>query len=215
MLEKLGKPGYETISHPDAKTLECLDIVMKKNPTPVFYEVGVGIGATTLPVAQKLNNKGEILIFSRMNDVQELAKDLKDRGFTNIKEWGSPYNTFSGYHFDLAMGMHEGKLPKFDVAYLDGGHIFHLDAPAACVLKELCKPGGFIVFDDYSWSYARSPGLNPKKRSATSVEFEPRQIETCHIQLVCSIVMDTDTRFKCIGIYDQATAVYQKISESR
>jgi hypothetical protein len=47
---------------------------MKKNSTPVFYKIGVGIGATTLPVAQKLNNKGEILIFSRMNDVQELSK---------------------------------------------------------------------------------------------------------------------------------------------
>lgn len=213
MLEKIGSPGFETLSKTDTTVINHLNIILESNPKPVFYEIGIGIGATTLPVAEILNNNGQIILFSRENDVRELSKDLADRGFMNVdSSWGSQNKIYSGYHFELAMGAFEQKLPKFDIAYIDGGHVFHLDAPATCILKELCKPGGYMIFDDWNWSLAISPTLTPSNRPATLQEYDMRQIEACHVQLVCKTLMDTDDRFQFIGL-EGNTAIYQRIDK--
>jgi hypothetical protein len=142
--------------------------------------------------------------------VSELALDLKKLGFTNIdSSWGSPSKTYSGYHFQLAQGFVSGLLKPFHLAYIDGGHVFHLDAPAACVLKELCKPGGYMLFDDWNWSIAKSSSLNPSVKPKILELYDDEQIKVSHVQLVCKIVMDTDSRFKFLGI-DKDTAVYRR-----
>lgn len=211
MLEKIGTPGHEMISKPDPTVERLIHEHLTRTADPVYYEVGIGIGATAVAVARAMRNRGKIFLFSREHDVRELALDLHGLGFTNVNgDWGSPKNTFSGYHFELARGFLQGALPAFDLAYLDGGHVFHLDAPAACVLKELCKPGGHIVFDDWSWSLERSAGMNPQKRPATSAEYDPRQITECHVQMACRVVMDPDPRFKFLGI-EKDSAIYRRI----
>jgi SAM-dependent methyltransferase len=213
MLEKIGSPGFETLSRPDKTVLKYLETILEGNSEPVFYEIGVGVGATTLPVAERMNNRGQILIFSREKDVLELASDLRARGYCNIdSNWGSPSKTYSGYHFELACGVAENRLPSFDLAYIDGGHVFHLDAPATCVLKELCKPGGYMIFDDYHWSLAKSPTLNPGKRSATALEYDARQIEVCHVKLVCQTIMDPDQRYEFLGL-EGNTAIYRRSAD--
>lgn len=210
MLEKIGAPDFATLSESDRTVVDLVKAKVASEREPVFYEIGVGIGATTLAVAESMNNRGRIVFFSREPDVKALAEDLAARGFTNVDaSWGSPGKVYSGYHFELARGFVAGLLPPFDVAYVDGGHVFHLDAPAACVLKELCRPGGYIVFDDWHWNLARSPTMNPRKREATAREYDARQIETCHVQLVCRAVMDVDERFDFLGL-NGSTAIYQR-----
>jgi SAM-dependent methyltransferase len=212
MLEKIGTTGFEAISSPDRTVLRLLQECVERCDSPVFFEVGIGIGATTIEVARLLNNRGSMFLFSRQRDVQDLTTDLGALGYSNVNgTWGSPSNTFSGYHFELAYGFSRGELPNFDLAYIDGGHVYHLDAPAACVLKELCKPGGYMVFDDWNWSLTKSHALNPQKRPATAIEYDARQIEECHVQLVCKTIMDTDSRFRFVGL-EADSAIYQRLS---
>ncbi len=210
MLEKIGTSGYETLSDANETVLRLVDGFLSEGRPPVFYEVGVGIGATTLPVARRLANRGRILLFSRERDVLALARDLRDLGYGNVDDrWGSPGHTYSGYHFELARGFSEGALPALDLAYVDGGHVYHLDAAASCVLKELCTPGGYIVFDDWYWSLGKSPTLNPSVNPKTAEDYDPLQIETSHVQLVCRTVMDPDPRFEFLGL-EGSTAVYRR-----
>jgi SAM-dependent methyltransferase len=210
MLEKIGKPEYKFLSTPDPVVLNILDKVLETQDAAVFYEIGVGIGATTIEAAKRLNNQGLIVLFSREGDVRELAEDLAERGYGNVdSRWGSPSKVYSGYHFELARGFSEGLLEKFDIAYIDGGHVFHLDAPAACILKELCKPGGHIIFDDWHWSLESSPSMNPTNRPQTAVEYDIRQIQTRHVPLVCKVIMDVDDRFQFLGI-EKGSAIYKR-----
>lgn len=210
MLEKIGMPGYETLSAPDATVLRLLDGILGINSDPVVYEIGVGVGATTVEIAARMANGGQLLLFSREHDVLELARDLRARGFSNVVDaWGSPGKTYSGYHFELARGFVAGALPMFDLAYIDGGHVFHLDAAATAVLKELCRPGGFMIFDDWSWSLAKSPTVNPSVRPATARDYDPRQIEASHVQLVCKAIMDPDPRYEFVVLEGQS-AVYRR-----
>jgi hypothetical protein len=210
MLEKLGATGYEAISVPDEIVMQYVQRKIQDHYDIIYYEIGVGVGATALEVAKIMQNRGQMLLFSLEREVLELSRDLRQLGFANIdSSWGSPSKTYSGYHFELARGFAKGLLPPFDVAYLDGGHTFHLDAPAACVLKELCKPAGFILFDDYTWCLAKSPSLAPERRPQTALDYDPLQIATPHIPLVTRIVMDTDVRFQFCGVHS-GTAIYQR-----
>jgi len=212
MLEKIGTPGFEMISTPDRTVLALLQKCLSRHQDPVYYEIGIGIGATAVEVARALNNRGSMLLFSHEHHVRELTGDLAALGYTNVNEqWGSPNKTYSGYHFELAYGFSRGELPEFDLAYVDGGHVYHLDAPAACVLKELCKPGGYMVFDDWSWSLGKSPTQNPQQQPSTGVNYDARQIAECHVQLVCKTVMDTDARYRFEGL-EADSAVYQRVS---
>jgi hypothetical protein len=154
-----------------------------------------------------------MLLFSREKDALELASDLRARGYSNIdSSWGSPSQTYSGYYLELARGLMENRLPSFDLAYIDGGHVFHLDgAPASCVLKELCKPGGYMIFDDYCWSLAKSPTVNPNKQPATARDYDEHQIQARHVQMVCQIIMDPDRRFEFLGL-EGNTAIYRRLS---
>jgi len=212
MLEKIGKPGYEILSSPDLIVTSTLREVLSKRPADsvVYYEVGVGIGATVSEVAKIMNNMGSIILFSLERELRELGNDLVQLGFNNVDaSWGSPSKTYSGYHFQLAKAYIGKKIPMFDLAYVDGGHVFHLDAPAACVLKELCKPGGYILFDDYNWTIARSPSMNPESRPETAMQYDSEQIAEAHVKMVCKVIMDTDPRYICHGIKND-TAIYQR-----
>ncbi|MEL6519768.1 MAG: class I SAM-dependent methyltransferase [Pseudomonadota bacterium] len=213
MLEKIGTAGFETLSTTDTVVLNYLDEVLAENPGPTIYEIGVGIGATTLPMMERLNHQGQAYLFSRQSDLDALTADLRERGFANMNgTWGSPNNTYSGYHFELARAFVEEALPPFDLAYIDGGHVFHLDGPATCILKELCKPGGYMIFDDWYWSLGKSPTLNPTKQPNTARDYDPLQIEASHVQLVCKAFMDRDIRFEFVELAKN-TAVYRRLPD--
>jgi len=160
-----------------------------------------------------MKNQGKLLLFSRGNDVLELGSDLQKLGFNNVDtNWGSPQNTYSGYHFELARGFIDSPLPKFDLANIDGGHVFHLDAPATCILKELCKPGGYMIFDDWFWSLEKSPTQNPDILPKTAKEYDDLQNSAYHMQMVCKAFMDTDSRYDFIELAG-GSVVYRRMSE--
>ena len=133
--EKLNDPVFRTVSRPDGSVMNYLGQILTYEANPVFYEIGVGVGATTLSVAKLLNNRGRIVLFSREQDVRELAVDLSNEGFNNIEaSWGSPNKIYSGYHFELARGLVEDLLPPFDLAYIDGGMLVKVRTDAISLI---------------------------------------------------------------------------------
>lgn len=211
MLEKIGSKGFETLSKPDETALKFLQLLLDEKPNPVVFEIGVGVGATTLRMAQMMQNKGSLVLFSRAKDVAELSADLGDLGFSNIDaRWGSETKTYSGYHFDLATAVLEGSLSHVDFAYVDGGHVFHLDAPTTCILKEICSLGGYLIFDDWYWSLGASPTLSPDVNPQTGRDYDSAQIKASHVQMVCNLFMDRDERYKQV-VLEGSTAVYKRI----
>lgn len=88
----------------------------------------------------------------------------------------------------------------FDVIYLDGTHDFLRDGLACCILKELLKPNGFIIFDDIRWSYGNSSTCNPEVFPQIKELFTDEQIYDCQIQRVVDAFMMGDERFKRVDI---------------
>lgn len=215
MIEKINDADNFIFKYPNHLVSKYLKQIKSKINDPIYYEIGIGYGTTVLEAAKILNNSGEIHLFSKNSDCIEVQKDMAKFGYNNIyTAFCSPEMIYSGYHFDLAIGVYNKKLPSFDLAFLDGGHVFHLDAPATCLLKELCKLNGYIIFDDYSWSLSSSPSLNPKVRPKTLEEYDLPQINANHIKIICALFMDNDSRYKKLSDSTDRVVAYQRISNA-
>lgn len=69
----------------------------------------------------------------------------------------------------------------FDFVFIDGAHTWNTDGFAFFLVDRILKVGGWILFDDLLWSYARSPTLRDTDAAKRLTEEE---YETCQIREV-------------------------------
>jgi predicted O-methyltransferase YrrM len=167
-------------------------------------EIGIGIGATSVELCRLLAGQGEIAFFDYADKLEELAADLRAEGFGNFRLFGNSRRTFDSYCWSLAQQAQSmraaGRDGVFDFIYLDGAHLFHHDAPAALLCKQLVRPGGVVLLDDYDWSIAVSPTMRPSVRPSVREHFTEEQIETPHVRVICDLFFDPDPAFRKLEI---------------
>ena len=87
-------------------------------------------------------------------------------------------------------------LPIYDYIFLDGSHTWDIDGLAFLLLDRLLKPGGFMDFDDYGWTMADLPTLNPTVSPHILDWFTEEQIQTPHVALIVELLAKRDNRYK-------------------
>jgi hypothetical protein len=104
-------------------------------------------------------------------------------------------NARGTYSWNLAYFVNARK--QFDAIYFDGHHTFYVDFPAALLCTFLLRPGGTIVFDDYSWTLSyiaramyRSFGAWRIYRNIYDLtQYDPDQVRTPHIRMIVHILI--------------------------
>jgi predicted O-methyltransferase YrrM len=204
LLEKLTDPRFQSIAKPSEHALKLVGQILETNPEPAICEVGVGIGATTIEFCKLLDNKGMLYLFDFEDRLTDLGEDIKAQGFENVRAFMNTRKTFDSYNWALSKLVLENRAADtktlFDFAYLDGCHMFHHDAPATLLLKELVKPGGILLMDDYNWSIALSPTMRPSAQPTITKHYTDEQIEVPHVAMICSVFLDDDPRFEKMEI---------------
>ncbi len=192
VLERIGQPNYESLSSPSWDALALVDLILATNQAPTVAEVGAGIGATTLELGKKLQGRGALYIFDYTHSLNELVSDLAERGITNVRPFGSSRTLYDSYTWQLLKlaKHHRAENGIFDLAYLDGAHSFVHDVGATALLKKLMKPGGYLLFDDYTWTFENSPTMNPRSMPKVREWYSEEQLHTPHIKLICEVLMD-------------------------
>src|SRR5437764_14797386 len=128
MIERIGTPGYETVSIPNRNAAAVIQALCSAgNDTPVVAEIGVGIGATSLAIAALLDNRGELHLFDFEAKVDELVSDLAGGGFTNIRGFGNTDRHWDSYNWTLGRMILDEKRNVYDYIYIDGAHTFVVD----------------------------------------------------------------------------------------
>ncbi|MEM8804226.1 MAG: class I SAM-dependent methyltransferase [Pseudomonadota bacterium] len=204
MLELVGSPGYETISKPSEYVMRWVDTKIAELGAINFGELGVGIGATTLAVAEKMSGKGEMHLFDFERRVDELARDLKDRGFDNITTYSNTERHWDSYHWNLSKLIREGKGEFFDVIYIDGAHTYLHDALAFFMCDRLLKVGGILVFDDWYWAFANSKWMADTRDQFMTEE----QAEALQIKMFLEELVNDHVGYKEV----EKLTVYRKIA---
>lgn len=64
------------------------------------------------------------------------------------------------YTWEMARMLKDGKGPRFDFCYFDGGHTWDLTGFGLLLVDMLLRPGGIVVIDDLNWTIARSMKTN-------------------------------------------------------
>ena len=157
--------------------------------------------------------------FDYEDKVHTLISDLKllPEVSCQLVAKGNSHKTLNSYSWSLCKMLFEMRNNNskgiFDLVYLDGSHSFIHDGLSCCILKELLKDKGIIIFDDMYWSYENRPTCNPKVSPGTSNLFTEEQIKDCQVKRVVEAFMIDDKRFKQIyikGISNNDRAIFQK-----
>lgn len=78
--------------------------------------------------------------------------------------------------------------PSFDFAYIDGAHLWDVDALAFTLVDRVLDPGGTVLFDDMNWTLATSPSL----QSAPWVQALPEEQRTTpQVRMVYELLVRT------------------------
>ena len=85
--------------------------------------------------------------------------------------------------------LQESPAPLFDYIYLDGAHTWAIDALAFFVADLLLKPGGYIDFDDYSWTIDGSPTVNPRVYPRIREMYTDEQMQTRQVASIVELLV--------------------------
>ncbi len=197
MLERLHHPRYRTVSTPSKDALRVLDVVLQTESAPEIAEIGIGIGATSLALAERMNNRGLLHLFDYDDRAKGLKSDLAERGFVNVEAHGNSRAQFDSYCWNLGQLLGAtGSEGRFHFAYLDGAHSFMHDAAATVLLMRLVRVDGFLLMDDYTWTFAKSPTMNPDVNPGILEQYTKEQLEVPHVKLVCDLFLDPSPDFE-------------------
>lgn len=184
-------------------------------------EIGVGLGATAVKTCEILDEKDTYYCFDFEDTVSKLVHDLQliDTVDCKINGVGNTYKKYDSYNWGLSQLIfnmrEEGKDGLFDVVYLDGAHTFAFDGLTCCLLKELLKPSGYIIFDDLYYTIANTdlerPNL-PSYVEGLKNEYTKEQMEDRQVLRVINLFMIKDKNFERIWEWKgTGRAVFKKL----
>ncbi|MEE8094489.1 MAG: class I SAM-dependent methyltransferase [Gammaproteobacteria bacterium] len=147
------------ISEENAKIL--YDTILHQKPSDCL-ELGFAHGAASCYIAAALDKLGHgHLTAVDLIEAQEWQKpsidDLLARcglgEYVTVVREQTGYNWF--LHDEIVRGSESDLCePKYDLCVIDGSKNWTIDGLAFLLVDKLLREGGWILFDDYSWTYA-------------------------------------------------------------
>lgn len=159
-------------------------------------EIGVYRGDTAEKLAEHLAGQGELHLFDFEDKVTEVSARLKAAGHENVVAHGNSRKLMDSYNWSLMRLLRDHSEPIFDYVFLDGAHTWSQDAFAFLLVDRLLAEGGYLDFDDYWWTIARSPSMNPEAFPATGKLYTQEQIEERQVALVVDLLVRRDPRYE-------------------
>ncbi|MCI8400770.1 MAG: class I SAM-dependent methyltransferase [Lachnospiraceae bacterium] len=216
LLYKLETDEMKNISRSCTEILEIIQKKKRENRKIAVAEIGVGCGATAVEVCRHLTHEDTYFCFDFEDVIEDLLYDLNKIPEIKCKRIGKGnthrvYDSYSWNLCELLFQMrNENMNGIFDVVYLDGAHTFIHDGATCCLLKELLKQDGYIVFDDMFWTCKSSKGVFPYVKDL----YTNQQLEDAQVQRVVNAFMINAKRFQQIFMstsINSERAVYVKM----
>ena len=160
-----------------------------------YGEVGVYRGDTVLRVAELMAGEGEVHVFDFDDRLTPVVERLTAAGHANVIAHPNSRRLMDSYNWSLMRLLAEHDRPVFDYVFLDGAHTWALDALAFCLIDRLLIPGGYVDFDDYSWTLAGSPSMRPEVFPDVRRLYSDEQINRAQIALVVDLLVRRDSRY--------------------
>jgi predicted O-methyltransferase YrrM len=164
-----------------------------------YAEIGVYKGYTAERIAEVLGGEGEIHLFDYADRVEPVAARLRAAGHRNVVAHPNSRRLLDSYNWSLMSVLAEHPGPVFDYVFLDGAHTWAHDALAFLLADRLLVPGGYVDFDDYRWTLAASPSMNPGAFPEIEALYSDEQIAARQVALVVDLLVRRDASYEEIA----------------
>jgi predicted O-methyltransferase YrrM len=161
-----------------------------------YAELGVYEGDTALAIATSLEGAGELHLFDFDDRVKAVAERLRTAGYENVFTYPNSRRLLDSYNWSLMQLLDEHRGPVFDYVFVDGAHTWAHDALAFLLVDRLLRPGGYIDFDDYTWTLRNSPSMNPTVFPEVRRLYTDDQIDTAQVALVVDLLVRLDGAYE-------------------
>lgn len=157
-----------------AKGRQIYDLIVKHKLRRAL-ELGFAHGKSTCYIAAAVDELGRdghvttidrTVAAARKPNIHQL---LEKCGLT---ERVTPIFAQRSYTWELMQLLEKNPQPRFDFAFIDGGHTWDVTGYGFFLVDRLLAPGGWIVFDDLDWTIATSEGIADKASSKALPEIE-------------------------------------------
>lgn len=180
------------VAGPNARTVEFFATTGCER----YAEIGVYKGDTAMGVADVLGGRGRLHLFDFADRLQPVVARLRAAGHANVVAHPNSRRLMDSYNWSLmeVLAAHDG--PAFDYVFLDGAHTWAHDALAFALADRLLAPGGYLDFDDYTWSLGASPSMNPDAFPDVRELYTDAQIAARQVALVVDLLVRRDGRYE-------------------
>jgi predicted O-methyltransferase YrrM len=176
-------------------------------------EIGILDGDTSVAIARLLDGKGTLHLFDFDHNIDLVAARLKAEcsplAAANVVMHGNSTKLLDSYNWSLAKLLVKPDRPPFDYVFIDGAHTWNVDALTFFLVDRLLAVGGYVDFDDYNWSLARSPTLAPGIFAKTAEFYTAEQIEDRQVKRVVDTLVKPHPRYVSV----KENKIYRKLAD--
>jgi predicted O-methyltransferase YrrM len=197
----------DSLNVPDANDV-TIEMVRSSGARRVA-EIGIYEGATSQGIAEVLAERGgELHLFDFEDRVAAVAARLAPIEGVEIVAHGNSRKIMDSYNWTLGSLLDGPEPRRFDYVFIDGAHLWGIDALTFFLADRLLEVGGIMDFDDYVWSLALSATMNPEVLPVTGEIHTEEQIEAHQVALIVERLVRTDPRYEEIV----ADKIFRKVA---
>ena len=201
--EKIGNIPFMTF-----KQANILDNLIKTFDLKNLLELGFMYGVSSCYLASTLKELGRghlttLDLYGAKNrtpNIEELLDICELREYVTVH-----YD--KSYNWRLMKFLQSNTEPIFDFCYIDGAHDWYNDALAFTLVDKLLKPGGWVVFDDINWTFAKSPG---QKDSDFVKNMPDEEKNTPQVKLIFDLLVKRNPNYCNFAIINDGWGIAQK-----
>jgi predicted O-methyltransferase YrrM len=203
------------ITEPQGRML--YEFVIRERPQSIL-ELGCGIGTSACYMSAALEHLGDgrIMSIDRNPDLP----DWVNRTFAKLDPALQRFHTLiissTSYNDELmrliSKQTRDGRCePCFDFCFIDGAHTWEVDSCAFFLAEKLLKPGGWILFDDLTWTIA---GSQEAMKQLSGAPIATDLMQTCQIMKVFDLCVCQHAAFDSFAITNDWGWARKKLTDS-
>lgn len=213
---RVGKVPFITLQH----ARELYAMIVRGRMSQIL-ELGIAHGTATCTMAAALEELGGGMV---------TAVDLADAAFEPSAEeqlascglgaYAEVVRMKTGYtwflHDEIRRQTQDGVCrPKYDLCIIDGPKNWTIDGCAFFLVDKLLNPGGWIIFDDYGWTYAAADAGRTATDGITHRGLSEAERTTPQIREVFELLVVPHPSYSNFVVFDHRDwAMAQKVVSS-
>ena len=194
--EKVGHVPF--ISNKNAEYL--YNLILKEGLTNIL-ELGIAHGTATCYMAAALQELGSgtitaVDLLKTKDHFKPSAEEQLEK--TGLSEYVEIARMQTGYtwflHDEILRNTKDGYCQEiYDLCIIDGPKNWTIDGAAFFMADKLLKNNGWIIFDDYNWTYASRSGS--KTDGITHRELSEPELKTPHVREIFELLVKQHSNY--------------------